>query len=227
MNGKINRELLEKPFDASQIKRRQGNHGDVLDYIEAHAVIQRLNDAFEANWSFEVDKYEMREDEVIVLGKLTAAGITKMQFGSAEITKDDQGKVICLGDDLKASATASIRKCATLFGVGLYLYEERRSREARQPSQTSAPVQPKPEAAPKAEPAPNAEKPKDAQPANSPGDGRLTNKQLGAIYAVAKSKGLTRQDVEWRIVEAYSKRPDYLTKYEASAVIQELTSLSS
>ncbi len=38
----MNRELLEKPFDPSQIKQREGNFGKKLDYIEGHAVIQRL-----------------------------------------------------------------------------------------------------------------------------------------------------------------------------------------
>ncbi len=48
----MNRELLEKPFEPGQIKQREGNFGKMLDYIEGHSVIQRLNDAFEAEWSF-------------------------------------------------------------------------------------------------------------------------------------------------------------------------------
>ena len=39
----MNRELLEKHFDPSQIKQREGNFGKMLDYIEGHAVIERLN----------------------------------------------------------------------------------------------------------------------------------------------------------------------------------------
>ena len=44
----MNRQLLEKPFEAHQIKQREGNFGRTLDYIEGHSVIQRLNDAFES-----------------------------------------------------------------------------------------------------------------------------------------------------------------------------------
>jgi recombination DNA repair RAD52 pathway protein len=44
----MNREILEKPFGPEQIKQREGNFGKMLDYIEGHAVIQRLNDAFDA-----------------------------------------------------------------------------------------------------------------------------------------------------------------------------------
>jgi len=43
----MNRELLEKPFDPDQIKQREGNFG-VIDYIECHAVIHRLNDALDS-----------------------------------------------------------------------------------------------------------------------------------------------------------------------------------
>ena len=49
----------------------------------------------------------------------------------SEITKDDAGKIVSLGDDLKAAATDALKKCATLFGVGLHLYEERRNSETR------------------------------------------------------------------------------------------------
>ena len=46
----MNRELLERPFSAEQIKQRKGSFGDVLDYIEGATVIQRLNDCFEGEW---------------------------------------------------------------------------------------------------------------------------------------------------------------------------------
>ena len=48
----MNRELLEKPFGKEQIKQRKGNFGDMIDYVETHTVIQRLNDAFEGQWNF-------------------------------------------------------------------------------------------------------------------------------------------------------------------------------
>ena len=50
----MNREILEQPFGPEQIKQREGNFGKMLDYIEGHAVIQRLNDAFDADWSFTI-----------------------------------------------------------------------------------------------------------------------------------------------------------------------------
>ena len=68
----MNRELLEKPFGPEQIKQREGNFGKTLDYIEGHTVIQRLNDAFDADWSFTIIRHDILKetDEVIVLGEL-------------------------------------------------------------------------------------------------------------------------------------------------------------
>jgi hypothetical protein len=58
-----------------------------------------------------------------VLGRLTAEGIVKNQFGSSQITRNKKtGDLVSLGDDLKAAATDALKKAATLLGVGLHLY---------------------------------------------------------------------------------------------------------
>lgn len=108
----MNRALLEKPFDPEQIRRRQGRNG-MLDYVEGHSVIQRLNDALDGAWSFEVTHHELRDDEVIVLGKLTAETIAKMAFGTSQVTREKaSGQPISLGDDLKSAATDAVRRVA-------------------------------------------------------------------------------------------------------------------
>ena len=108
----MNRELLEKPFDKNQIKQREGNFGKMLDYIKGHSVIQRLNDAFDADWSFAVLKHEIfkETDEVIVLGELSAGPIIKTQFGASRITRgrglveieDIEPKLASIKDQKKA-----------------------------------------------------------------------------------------------------------------------------
>jgi len=119
----MNRELLEKPFDKEQIKQRKGNFGEMIDYVEAHAVIQRLNDCFDGQWSFEVLTQENNGTQVMVLGKLTAEGVSKTQFGCSSITTNSKtGEIISLGDDYKASASDALKKCASMFGIGLHLY---------------------------------------------------------------------------------------------------------
>jgi hypothetical protein len=126
----MNRKQLENPFIPDQIKHRKGNFNRTLAYIEAPAIITRLNDAFDAAWSFEILEHHILQEEVLVLGKLTAEGIVKTQFGSSQITrKKDTAEIISLGDDLKVAATDALKKAATLLGVGLQLYSE----ETRQP----------------------------------------------------------------------------------------------
>ena len=127
-----NRETLEKSFDPSQIRQRKGNFGGMLDYVEGHAVIQRLNDALDGDWSFEITTQDILEksDEVVVIGKLQAGSVTKMQFGSSAIKRNkDTGDIVSLADDFKAAATDSLKKCATLLGVGLHLYQSKRSEQ--------------------------------------------------------------------------------------------------
>jgi hypothetical protein len=116
-------------FGPEQIKQREGNFGKKLDYIEGHAVIQRLNDAFDGDWSFTITHHEILKetDEVIVIGQLNADGIVKSQFGSSRITRaKETGDIISLADDLKAAATDALKKAATLLGVGLHLYRNER-----------------------------------------------------------------------------------------------------
>jgi hypothetical protein len=101
----MNRELLETPFTPAQIKQRKGRNG-MLDYVEGHSVIQRLNEALEGAWSFEIVQHEVREDEVLVLAKLSAEGLVKMNFGVSQVTRErESGALVSLGDDLKAAAT--------------------------------------------------------------------------------------------------------------------------
>ncbi len=119
----MNRQLLEQPFTPDQIKQRKGNFGRDLTYLEGHAVIQRLNDALEADWSFEILHHELFQDEVLVKARLTTGTVSKTHFGSSAITRNKKtGDLISLGDDLKAATTDALKKAATLLGVGNYLY---------------------------------------------------------------------------------------------------------
>lgn len=126
----MNRELLEKPFEKEQIKQRKGSFGEIIDYVEAHAVIQRLNDCFEGEWSFEIMSQDQHGDELVVSGKLTAEGISKMQFGSKKVTTNSKtGETVSIGDDLKAAVSDSLKKCASMFGIGLHLYGGEKSEQ--------------------------------------------------------------------------------------------------
>jgi hypothetical protein len=200
-----NRELLEKPFAPDQIKQRKGSFGDVLDYIEGAAVIQRLNDCFEGEWMFEITDHRIYEQEVVVLGRLAAGGITKSQFGKSKITrtKNDQS-IVSIGDDLKAAATDSLKKCATLFGIGLHLYFDAPATNGANGTNT------------------RTAEDLGRQHQGSSENGRLTAKQLSAIFSLAKSRQWSNKNVREFTQEMFGKVPDFLTRKEASAVIQHL-----
>jgi Rad52/22 family double-strand break repair protein len=250
----MNRELLEHPFDPAQIKQRKGRNG-VLDYVEGHTVVARLNAALDGAWSFEVVAHEVRDHEVLVLGKLTAAGIVKMQFGASQVTRDRETKaLISLGDDLKAAATDALKKCATFLGVGLHLYADRPRRpEPARPAwagllPAALPSTPGPTpdrngadgTAPVAKPNPTPARPGDGanpppapvMPAaretvtpTPPYRGAATPRQLQAIWRIARAKGLDPGAVEGMSLRAFNRRPDALTTGEASALIRELSTM--
>lgn len=124
----MNLEILTRPFPKDQIKQREGNFGKMLDYVETPSVIARLNEAFEGHWSFRVLSHQILEQEVIVLGELSADGEVKQQFGSKQIAKHSKTKEpLSLGDDLKGATSDALKKCATEFGVALELYCDRAS----------------------------------------------------------------------------------------------------
>ena len=61
-----------------------------------------------------------------------------------------------------------------------------------------------------------------SQEGTSADTGRLTAKQLSAIFALAKAKGWSNKQVREFAQEMFGKLPDFLNKREASAVIQHL-----
>jgi len=219
----MNRTLLEKSFEPSQIKQRQGNFGHILDYVDGHVVTSRLNDAFESNWSFEIVKYRIIKDpgEVLVLGKLTAEGVIKMAFGSKEIERSKDTKaIVSLGDDLKAASTDALKKAASLLGVGLYLYSDQRPNGKPEEGKSETSNKGAPTGNEKNQPGPNNE------PATGDGNGgRLTNKQLAMIFGVGKSKGLQTKDIKDKALATFKKNLNFLTKEEASTFINALQSM--
>ncbi len=219
----MNRALLEKPFEPSQIKQRQGKFGHILDYVEGHVVTSRLNEAFDGNWSFDVVKYRILKDtdEVLVLGKLTAEGVTKMAFGSKEIERSKDTKaIVSLGDDLKSASTDALKKAASLLGVGLYLYSDHRPNGKPEESRPETPNKGVSIGSEKNQPGPKNE------PAIGDGNGnRLTNKQLGAIFSIGKSKGLQSSNIKDLALKTFKKSLSHLNKEQADTFIKTLLSM--
>ena len=143
------KQKLQQPLNQAWIKQRSQG-GTTLSYIGGHTVIELLNSAFNYQWSFEVIKEDivpslpkpafsgwgkqrkpvlnpdgsqkMEEQPPVakVLGRLTVPGLgIKEQYGSKVLI----GGATEQESAFKSATTDAMKKCASLFGIGLELYK--------------------------------------------------------------------------------------------------------
>lgn len=110
------------------IRRRKGPGGLTLSYLTQQYVTRLLNEVFGFDWDFDVLWEQIGKEEVMVKGRLTVRTpkghvITKTQFGGSAIKRAKDGTPFSVADDLKAAASDALKKCASLLGVGLDLYD--------------------------------------------------------------------------------------------------------
>ncbi len=118
-----------------------------------------------------------------------------MHFGGSAVTLDKEGRAVSIADDLKAAASDALKKCASLFGVALEMYGG-----ATQANGNGRPRERAPEP-----------------------DERVTARQLSAIQAACRRRSIGREELHALVGEKTGKGGvQYLTKAEASAVIDEL-----
>lgn len=204
----MNRELLEEPFPPAQIRHRPGRHGESLAYVSGADVVHRLNAALQGAWSFTIVQHEVLDDEVVVLGRLSAGGITKEAFGSSAITRSrDHDSVVSLGDDFKSAATDALKKAATLLGVALHLYTEGSTPPGSASDNSRAKVLAH----------------RRRSPDSSKENASLTHAQLRAIHAIARRLDWPPDRLaEWLRDLAGVQSAEELDKRTASSVIDRL-----
>ena len=198
-------ELIEKEFDRSLIKSRKGRSGTTLSYVETSEYIKRLNEVFDYNWSFEIIDEKVDNGFVIVRGKLTAEGITKSQFGTSQVTVSrDNGEVLAIGDDMKSAGSDCLKKCSSLFGIGLHLYNDADNGNGNNGN--------------------NGGNGKGMnRPSGNKGNDLATKAQLGKIKAVRSKLGMTPNEVLDLIERMFNTRDvKTLNKEMASSVISVL-----
>jgi len=111
-----------------------------LTYVDGEMVITRLNEELGlGGWSFEVKDVKILDNEVWALGRMTVYGpdrnVVREQAGGQIINRKRTGEVIELANDIKGAITDCLKKCATLIGVGLYLFNPAERREVEQDMQ--------------------------------------------------------------------------------------------
>lgn len=132
-------ERLAAPFDVTFGDTRGGVD---LEYVTGEQVTTRLNDELGfLNWSFRAVMHGIHAeaDEAWVLGELTVMlegrTVTRQQFGSQKVKRSRaSGTPLDIGFDLKGAATDALKKCASLVGVGLYLWKKEPSCQQGQAS---------------------------------------------------------------------------------------------
>lgn len=134
--------IVLKKTPKEVVKTRPGPKGMKLNYVDGAYVIRVLNNAFGYNWDFNVvdqkdydyeilrldksqNKYLPRPvKEIVIKGRLEVRNkegmsIIKEQYGS----KVWEGGGTPIGDAVKSASTDALKKCASLIGVALDLYE--------------------------------------------------------------------------------------------------------
>ena len=116
-----------------------------FDYITGEQATSRLNEVFGVGgWSLVILDWGVWEeaDEVWVKGEMTIAGmdVKRQQFGSQKIKRSRNNRAILdFGFDLKGATTDCLKKLASLYGVGLYLYEKESAESMKAASQPLSP----------------------------------------------------------------------------------------
>ena len=121
------KKIIYRPFDSKILKKRKVQGGKIFTYVPNPYIIDRLNEAFDFQWSFTILKSEITPStsirEAWCQGRLTVEiggkTVIKEAFGNKEIEKN-----ATIGDCLKAAASDSLKKAASLLGVASHLYKK-------------------------------------------------------------------------------------------------------
>lgn len=126
---------LAEPFDNTFTDVRGGVE---ITYVSGEQVVSRLNEVLGvAGWNFRVLQSEIHAeaDEIYVLGEMVAVidgtAVVRQQFGSQKIKRSrGSGVPLDLGFDFKGASTDAMKKCASWFGVALYLSHKKPKQSA-------------------------------------------------------------------------------------------------
>lgn len=224
------RNILQEPFRPEQIRQRQGSFGKILNYVEGSAVIERLNQAFNHEWSFEIlsTDVNMEAGEVLAHVRISADGVVKEGYGSSRIARQrDSGKIIDLGNDIKAASTDALRRCSILLGLGgLHLYRDAGSAETRkalnQPETPQQHTRSQSKVPGKAGSNAKTTRIHSNQETTQKGIGTVTDKQLNYLRRLAKKQGVGEDDLNDYCHRVYAADLDAISKSEASFLIESL-----
>lgn len=122
--------LLLRKTPKNYVKTRPAKGGGTWDYVSVGYVKKILNLMFGWDWDFEILNEQIIGAQVIVKGKLTcrinSKSIIKTQYGTKDIIykRGDSKDPLNIGNDFKAAASDSLKKCASLIGIASDIYDK-------------------------------------------------------------------------------------------------------
>lgn len=185
---------LSKPLDPKHLKTRTQGKAE-LTYIEWHTAVKYL-DLFAPGWNYHVPSVQLVGNLVTVVASISIpcaeGSVTREATGCEE--SDAKG----YGDALSNSEAMALKRAASKFGLGLYLYDKdgKAAPEARQGHDESA---------------------RDPR-AKTLGD-LVTPKQLWMIRSMAKEQGA---DPEQMAQDLLKCKLEEISKKSASVLIDAL-----
>lgn len=115
MLDKKDLEILSGSFDSKtlgvkvQSLSKDKTRAMLVLYLQHTDVTQRLEHV-DPSWAFEIKHFNYKGDAALAHASMTLKGVTRENVGE--------------GNDEKSAASDALKRCAMLFGVGRYLYDQ-------------------------------------------------------------------------------------------------------
>jgi len=129
------------------------------------------------------------------------------------------GEYISLADDLKAAATDSIKKCASLLGVGLHLYNGDKQSSGQNHKHNQRPYSDQGHST-------NYQnhRSRSKKPGNGNGNARLSSRQFKYIMRLADEAGRSKEELDQETLQMFGSAVQFLSKADASVFIDNMLS---
>ncbi len=113
-------EDLSRPIAERHVKTR--TQGDKqIHYIEWHTAVRYL-DHFAPGWSFEIRNVAPTADRFVVTARISIPCLEGVVYREATGTEDEELKGY--GDPSSNAEAMALKRAASKFGLGLYLYQK-------------------------------------------------------------------------------------------------------
>jgi hypothetical protein len=139
-DGTVDLDKLTAEFAKSDVKQFEGRGKKMFSYLAGETVIKRLNEATGNHWDMTVEAIwsdTMTDGATLMFARvrLTLPGCGSREHIGVQVIRERDGE-----DMYKGAITDALKKAATLFGVGLELYEDEPKAASQQPG-ASRPAQ--------------------------------------------------------------------------------------